>query len=542
MKKIPSFLIILLITLFTNHSAASNFKPYTAEINGIEFRIDPKIELYNIIAMQFGHNGMTLSNIPYKHQSLDYFEDMKGHEASELLMQSFRNGWMVDDPIFFLLHLDENFEIKDNMPPGIIERAGGLDHLKNLSASIADYAGKSQFNDYFNNVQNNFYKQILDQTAYNFRDFKGKQMLEEFFNEQADSYTVILNLMGGYGNFGKSINNGSGFDCFAVVETNTSAGNLPLYQPSVSTTDLILHEFAHGFVNPKVDSSRDRLQTFSHLYLPIEESMKSQGYWDWHGVLNEHLVRAAVIEMIRNQEGNELAENIYYRKEMGRRFIYIDLLLKRLNSHNDSFTSFVSVLPEILAKADEEYILEKMQKVEELREPALSNIPKPWKFAKDSSTVFVVSSHEGNLNSQKLMIEFVKSYRDMFSQEIEIITDDQALKKDLSSKDIVVFGTPEGNTFLKEHIRQIPVSICKDRVITNKVIYGDDLQLVTSWASPFNEKRSFIIYTAQNAEDIQNFDKSPVKDQYHYWVARNTITLDKGDYHRYSLIWLPEIF
>ncbi len=525
---------------------ASNYNSYQLEVKGIEYRIDPRIELYNIIAMQFGHNGMSLSNITYKKENLDYFQKMQDHEAPPLLLESFKNGWGVDDPIFFMLHLGDNFGIKENMPKDIIERGGGMQHMVKLSDAIKDYALKADFQNYFNEVQKQFYHQVLAQTRYNFRNFDGKEILEDFFQEEANSYTVILNLMGGYGNFGKSISNESGFDCYAVVETSASSGDIPVFYPSIATTDLILHEFAHGFVNPKVDELKAEFEKFDGLYQPIENSMKSQGYWHWHAVLNEHLVRASVIEMIKNNYGEEIAENTYYRKEMGRRFIYLDAIRKEFSDHRNQdgfdFESVIKDLPELLAQIDESYIHEKMNKVIELRKPDSENIPKPWEFSRDSSTVFIVSSHEKDLTGQKKMIDFVKTYRDMFSQEIQIITDEEALKADLFSKDLVVFGTKEGNSFLKKYFGKLPISIDKDRIVTNKVIPGKHLQLVTSWVSPINSEKSFIIYTGQQVKDIVDFYKSPVKDQYHYWVAKNTITLDKGNYSRLGLIWLPEIF
>jgi hypothetical protein len=67
---------------------------------------------------------------------------------------------------------------------------------------------------------------------------------------------------------------------------------------------------------------------------------------------------------------------------------------------------------------------------------------------------------------------------------------------------------------------------------------GDDYQVVTSWVSPFNAKKAMVVYTAQKAENIRNYDFSPVKDQYHYWVAKNTITIDKGDYGKYFQMWM----
>lgn len=540
--------LFFLLVLCSYAAQPANFKDYSTEVNGIRFKIDPKLELYNIIAMQFGHNGMSPSNIPYKRQSLDYFEAFKGHEASKLLLQCFKNGWLVDDPMFFLLHLDKDFGIRDDMPKATMERAGGREQLEKLATAFKDYAETTGFYKYFNEVQADFYRQVLQQTAWNFRNFKAPQMLQDFFHEKADSYTLILNLMGGYGNFGKSIPNKNGFDCYAIVETNAAAGELPLYRPSVSITNLILHEFSHGFVNPKADALSEEFEKFSKLYEPIREAMKAQGYWQWQVTLDEHLVRAAVVEMTRRTYGKDLSQKIYYKKEIGQRFIYLDAILKRIRQAEKQpdkypdFKAMIASLPEVFAGIDSSYIASKMAKTDAFREPDVETIPKPYNFARDSSTVFIIGTHETDSSAQEKMHQFVRNYRDMFSKEIRIISDDTALEQDLTNNDLVVFGTVEGNSFLKKYIDRLPVSISADKIVTNKVIPGKDLQLVTSWVSPFNKEKALVVYTAQRTADIKNFYQSAIKDQYNYWVARDLIPLNKGNYQRLGLIWLPAVF
>ena len=130
----------------------------------------------------------------------------------------------------------------------------------------------------------------------------------------------------------------------------------------------------------------------------------------------------------------------------------------------------------------------------------------------------------------------------MFSKEIKIITDNEALIMDLSNSDIVIFGTINGNLFLKKHINIIPIKITDSYIISNKTVNGTDLQLVTSWVNPYNNKKAMVIYTAQKIESIKNFYFSSNKDQYHYWIAENLIPIDTGNYEKYSRVWMPSIF
>ena len=425
-----SLLLLSLIILFALSTAESAFAgktphklqldAYQVEVNGITYRIDPRVELFNIIAMQFGHHGMTLSNVSYKQESLEYFDAHKSHPAPQKLLRSWKNGWQVDDPMFFLLYLNEDFTIREGLHPDLIKRGGGIEHLTGLADSFRDFADTSGFYDYFHRKQKQFYEQVLSQTAYHFRNFRAKEMLEGFYGEQASAYTFILNLAGGYGNFGKSIRSENGLQLYAIVESSVSSGDLPVFKPSISGTNLILHEFSHGFVNPIVDRYAEELSGYEHLYNPIAESMRSQAYHHWQVTVNEHIVRAAVIEMCRLEFGEAYSDKLFYKLEMGKRFIYLDALLEKLKNYSNNrrqyptFAPFVPELISVFGEINEDYISAKQEKVEHLRAPRISEIPKPNDFARDSSTVFVIPTQERDTQAQDEMHRWVEQYRQIF--------------------------------------------------------------------------------------------------------------------------------
>jgi hypothetical protein len=385
---------------------------------------------------------------------------------------------------------------------------------------------------------------VVENTKYNFKAFKAVLLLENYYGEKANDYNVILNLLGGYGNFGRPIISNGKNSLYAVIETNSEIGNVPVFEPSISTVNLIVHEFSHSFVNPQIDKFSDKLKQVDSLYLPIEQSMKSQGYWQWGVTVNEHVVRAAVTRIASQFYGNAFAFTNFYKPEFGKRFIYIDALRDKLGyyeKHREEYPTFKSFVPVLLTAFDginKDTISILQQKVEKFRKPDVAKIPKPFDFAHDSTTYFILGTHEADKLAQASLKAFVIKYRNMISKSSVIITDEEALRMPLNNNDLIIFGTPEGNTFLNKYIDRLPLTILKDRVLTDKVIMGDDYQVVTSWVSPFNVKKVMVIYTAQKTENINNYDYSPVKDQYHYWVARNTITIDKGDYSNYWQMWM----
>ena len=548
MKTLFKATILILLYSYSFLAKATEIKSYQEKVNGITFTIDPRIELYNIIAMQAGHPGMTASNIKYKQDCLEYFSKYKNLEAPNLLYETVQKGWSLDDPMSFLLYLDNNFNLKKGLNSETIKRGGGIEQITKLAKSFKEFAEKSEFTTFFNEIQKDSYSQILNNVKYNFKDFLGLEYLENYYGEKINSYNLILNINGGYGNFGINVSTKEGADLYAIVETNTHSGNLPTYYPTISVIDLLLHEFSHGFVNPKIDKYEKELSKSENLLAPIAESMQQQAYWHWQVTVKEHIVRAIVTRISEQIYGKHLMENTYYKLMIAQRFIYADAIIERLKFYEnnrdiyENFNEFVPELIKVFNNISEEYILEKQNKVEQTRNANIENVPKPYEFAKDSTTYFIISTHEKDKEQEEQMQDFVSKYRDMFSKEIKIITDNEALKKDLSNSDIVIFGTINGNLFLKKHINIIPIKITDSYIISNKTVNGTDLQLVTSWVNPYNNKKAMVIYTAQKIENIKNFYFSSNKDQYHYWIAENLIPIDTGNYEKYSKVWMPSIF
>lgn len=86
--------------------------------------------------------------------------------------------------------------------------------------------------------------------------------------------------------------------------------------------------------------------------------------------------------------------------------------------------------------------------------------------------------------------------------KIKVIPDTITVNSNLLKSDLIVIGTTNGNTFLSKLFQNLPILITKDKIIADKVDFETNLQLITSWINPSNDKRSMMIYTAQNAKDI----------------------------------------
>lgn len=103
--------------------------------------------------------------------------------------------------------------------------------------------------------------------------------------------------------------------------------------------ELSTHEFGHSFVNHVVDQIPvELISETEKLYTPIKDKMTSQGYPAWKVCLIEHFVRAGEIVIARNLGNNADAEQLMNHYITNRKFIYLPVILKELETYNQNRT------------------------------------------------------------------------------------------------------------------------------------------------------------------------------------------------------------
>ena len=547
MKKIVVFLLLVVISskiAFCQNSALkSKFNTCEFNQNGFIFSIDPRIELWNTMAIVLGNPNTNPIRLAYKEEIIQHFSQYKSHKALPHLFELIRNSQDLATPFHFFLHFDKalNFDI-EGMDSDLIKRCGGTQNLLQLAKEIKEFAVESGFYSFFNNHAN-FYNLVLSNAQYNFKDFDEKQKIEDFYGIKKHSYSVVFNIMEGSGNFGVLKKGKLGDDLYAVICCSSANGNIPSFTPDFEFYNLVYHEFSHSFCNPLVYEDSVKLNKHKDLLEPISESLEAQGYNSWLTAVHEHLVRTVSVMLAENKFGKTVAHEMFYKHELGRRFIYVKALKEKLDyyqSHRNVYKTFHNFFPELIKvfeSIDTSEIAKLQKEVLTIREPDVNNIPKPYEAKWDSTMIFVVPTHEKDEVSNKNVRDFAEKLRQMNNVKIKIISDDEALASNLSANDISVFGTVKGNSFLNQQIHKLPITIADDQIVAKEIIKGTNFQIVTSWLNPYNPKKAMIIYTAQQVEDLKDYFYSPYKDGNNYWIGKNLVTITKGNYDRFMMVW-----
>ncbi len=127
-----------------------------------------------------------------------------------------------------------------------------------------------------------------------------------------------------------------------------------------------------------------------------------------------------------------------------------------------------------------------------------------------TNLVLILPTHE----SDKAVQDRIQGYaKKVFGslKESSVLLDEEALKRDLSQFNLVVYGTPKGNCWLEKYLSRMPIKIEPEGIVADKVYTGSNLRLYTVWANPQNADKGIVIYTAPRAEDIEGMDLIPHK-------------------------------
>lgn len=517
----------------TTNSAIKN--DYKTDINGITFCIDKRIELFNVVAYLADYPYLNGLDYSYKNDIETYFAKYRIHPAivnyESLFRKSFRS---IDAPIFFMACLDD--ELNYRAEPQDVFNKAYADSLRNM---IKKFRKECKFDEFYVNHMN-FYNLILSTIQFNFRDFKEKESIENYYGSKQNSYTVILNLLGS-GNFGPRIKSASGMDIYCIIEPESNMGDIPVFSANRIFNNLICHEFSHSFVNPLVEKHIETVNKSSALFDTIKQSMNSQAYSDWETTVKEHIVRAVACRLAANKYGEESSNLTEYRSEVGHRFIYVIPLIAKLKEYEQNrkrYKTFDDFFPELLSvftKIKPEDISIYQNTVASFRKPNISNMPEFGNV--DAEKLLIITpTEESDSTDQQQLLGFINDYKQQFFPDSKLISDKEALKMDFSNYDIIVLGTPNGNVFLKKYIEQIPVFIGTNNIVADKEYIGDKFQMLISWVNPQNENRHMSIYTAQKTQDIINMNT--IMPSINYTIAKNYKTVKKGKYKNSMNIWM----
>lgn len=319
--------VVLFAVAMTPHrrAAASECRPLGG---GAPLRVlvDPRVELMSIVFRLAGHPEYSMGRIEAYASDVDaHFAPFKDHAVVARARALRRaRGISYNAPMSLAVHvtnppgLQERVPL-DPLPPGVdprwspSEARAFLADLRQFvrDADVMTFLGRHE----------SLYRTAAARLDGMVREKRIREWFDGFFGgRQGTDFILIGALLNGGGNYGAFARGVRRVDdtptgperqvleeFFAILGTEAvDADGLPSYPPRLAGT--IVHEFAHSFVTPLVDTHFHKLEAVTaRLFALVEEQMRSQAYGVPKALLYESLVRASTVRYLSVADGIDAA-------------------------------------------------------------------------------------------------------------------------------------------------------------------------------------------------------------------------------------------
>lgn len=288
-------------------------------------QVNENVELMSILSRMAGFPEYNMDMAGQYIKDMDnYFKDNTDHPAVQY-MKVLRNkyGISFDAVMSMAIHLDNRngtLSLVEKDIPTLEKRWENVDKDEFLSYLNSFYKD-SNFNEFFK-AHKDLYNRGLKSYQNNvLKHFDINWYVDFYGNEPQENFSVIIGFCNGGGNYGVNRQlTGKGKEVFAIVGYYVDKEDTPMYNKEYLPT--LIHEFNHSFINHYLDENKypdfvkELEPAATDLFMSSRWSMAKQAYGNWKTVINESLVRAAVICYMLDKEykpeeiKNELIEQV----------------------------------------------------------------------------------------------------------------------------------------------------------------------------------------------------------------------------------------
>ncbi len=324
-------------------------------------QVNENVELMSILSRMAGFQeyNMDMGGLYIKDMD-NYFKDNTDHPAIRY-MQELRNkyGISYDAVMSMAIHLDnhnDSLSLIDKDTPSLDQRWTDVDKDEFLSYLNSFYKD-TKFHEFFK-AHKDIYEKGIKSFQHNVTNYVDFDWFSNFYGcEPQENYSIIIGFCNGGGNYGVVRQlKGRKKDVFAIVGYFVNEEDVPMYNQRYLPT--LIHEFNHSFINHFLDENKypahvkELEPAAADLFKSSQWSMSRQAYNNWKTMINESLVRAAVICYMLDKEykseeiKNELLE------QMQRNFRWMPelvSLLRKYEKKQSKYRNFENFYPNVIS-------------------------------------------------------------------------------------------------------------------------------------------------------------------------------------------------
>lgn len=319
---------------------------------GISYQVNPYTELFGIMAILADDNnlyknaGSESCNSNYRNHIIKWFSAFKDHRAVRLLTRYASDyNFNYDAPCAFFLEMADNLNgfsdyiYKDRLPIPAIE-------LYKFAQEINNFILYSNFKEFYkkNEIR---YRRSLNLFIQKTKDYSPEDYLFKFIGHKSDK--LAINLMHSVSNshYGLSTEKYL-YVCIMPNGESLAPGEADFAFNLPDITSLILHEFAHSFINPLTKKHKNIVKNIDGR--TFQDTLKSNPYGDdINTAINETIIRSIECLYIKDIFPEEY--DSFINRYIGAGFSQIPQtisILKEYQKNRDLYTSIDDFYPKLL--------------------------------------------------------------------------------------------------------------------------------------------------------------------------------------------------
>jgi len=357
--------VLAAIVLLGNQTACGvdlDLQPVFVKQNSLAVVVDPRMELLSIVQYlsdyRTKHRSLvTQLEFPYRRDVDEWFAKSEDHPVIGMFSRMSSKGFNFDAPPHVVLYLTHDL----SLDPVIftddaldVERAGGKEQMTAFAEALSAFAMESRFAEFYKKHASS-YKQIAEETMKTVGGGDNVGLLEKYYGEKRNSYSVIISPLFGHGAYGPRVERRKGvIDIYSIMGPTAVKDGTPVFGTTSIFDFLQRHEFSHSFINPLTDKHWELADKYSNLFPPMKDKMKAQAYEKWKTVVNESIIRAVTSRLAYLVDGQEAGDR-ERNKNMSEGFVFTDALVGKLEEYEQNrnkYPTLDSYYPELIKALD----------------------------------------------------------------------------------------------------------------------------------------------------------------------------------------------
>lgn len=312
----------------------------------IEVDVNENVELMSILSRMAGfpEYNMDLAG-QYITEMDNYFQNHRSHPAIAHMQQLRReNGISYDAVMDMAIRLRQEsgkFRIVEEEQDLLDTRWQKVDKQAFLE-QLGKFYRDTDFHTFFTKQAPIYQKGIQTYKEIVMKRFDQAWYGKFYGKEAKEKFGVIIGFCNGGGNYNTDLYPAGGSkEIYAVVGYHVDKAGAPQYNGNHLLT--LIHEFNHSFVNYLLDIEENRQgmeQPGNALLATSYWAMNNQAYGNWMIMVNESLVRAAVVCYLLDGGYGPKAARAEMSQQLQRNFRWIPGLVQTLRTYENNRTLY----------------------------------------------------------------------------------------------------------------------------------------------------------------------------------------------------------